>query len=218
MYTKGWLKTYLILLVFIKLCSLSPVINKICSGEQCECGLVKISKRNPKIVNGTTAFQGQFPWAVSIKAKGKHHCGGALLNQQWVLTAAHCIYKKSPTIFTIKLGGHLKNDNNESHAIEMRTRQLFPHEMFSYVNFNHDIALIKLERDVNFTDYISPICLPTPRYLNFESEPNATVIGWGKLEAGGPSALALQLLELPIVDDANCKKWYRTGGISLNLK
>ncbi|XP_059350111.1 serine protease 30-like [Daphnia carinata] len=57
-----------------------------------DCGLSSIKGRKAKIVNGDETFEGEFPWMVSLVGlRGELICGGVLIHNKWVLTAAHCI-------------------------------------------------------------------------------------------------------------------------------
>lgn len=56
-----------------------------------EYGWIGYPEGFPRVVGGDTATPHQFPWQVSLQRSGKHLCGGSILNDKWVLTAAHCI-------------------------------------------------------------------------------------------------------------------------------
>jgi len=50
-----------------------------------------ITDVGPYIINGHWAARGAWPWQAMLKKNGRFSCGGALLNNRWVLTAAHCV-------------------------------------------------------------------------------------------------------------------------------
>lgn len=59
-----------------------------------DCGRQKVlSNQLSRIVNGVDTFAGEFPWMVSLKLRGSHFCGGALVSNSWIVTAAHCVYE-----------------------------------------------------------------------------------------------------------------------------
>uniref|UniRef100_A0A8C5D1Y4 Peptidase S1 domain-containing protein n=1 Tax=Gouania willdenowi TaxID=441366 RepID=A0A8C5D1Y4_GOUWI len=51
-----------------------------------DCGLRHFSSR---IVGGSDASEGEWPWQASLQVRGSHLCGGALISSQWVVSAAH---------------------------------------------------------------------------------------------------------------------------------
>ena len=73
-----------------------PNISEICGRS--------LPKRRPKIVGGAETHHGEFPWLVSIRLDQRHFCGGALLDKQWILTAAHCVASWTPMRFSVKMG------------------------------------------------------------------------------------------------------------------
>lgn len=190
--------------------------------EEDICGTRVTNQRQAKIINGTDAQHGNYPWMVSLLYNNRHHCGGSLISANVVLTAAHCVYRLPSNRFKVKLGGHLRNSTTEPTAFIVNPTQIAAHKGFSFSTFADDIALIRLPYKVNFTNYVRPICLPefeSPRVgkLDAPSSPvtapsKITVIGWGKLRQGGPSADILQELELPIVENPQCIRWYREKG------
>lgn len=215
------MKSCLVLLVVMAATSIG--IGAVGSQSICQddmCGTRVASQRQPKIINGTDAQHGNYPWMVSLLYNNRHHCGGSLITSDTVLTAAHCVYRLPSNRFKVKLGGHLRNSTTEPTAFFVNPIQIVAHRGFSYSTFADDIALIRLPHKVNFTDYVRPICLP-----DFEgtgagkldgptlaAPSKVMVIGWGKLRQGGPSADILQELELPIVENPQCIRWYREKG------
>uniref|UniRef100_A0A3Q3GCR8 Transmembrane serine protease 5 n=1 Tax=Labrus bergylta TaxID=56723 RepID=A0A3Q3GCR8_9LABR len=118
-------------------------------------GLCGTRAKLPRIIGGVEATLGRWPWQVSLYYSNRHTCGGSIITSQWVVTAAHCVHKK--IIFN-------KNYNHRSH--------------------DNDIALIKLQTPLNFSDTIRPVCLP-----QYDSDlPGGTqcwISGWGYTQPEG---------------------------------
>ncbi|XP_038564172.1 serine protease 33-like [Micropterus salmoides] len=69
--------------------ALLTLLTQECHSQLSVCGQPKL---NTKIVGGQVASAGSWPWQASLRNSGSHFCGGSLINNQWVLTAAHCFY------------------------------------------------------------------------------------------------------------------------------
>ncbi|KAH9402019.1 hypothetical protein TYRP_016591 [Tyrophagus putrescentiae] len=182
-----------------------------------QCGTRSMMRR-AKIINGSTAVHGRYPWLVSLLLNNRHHCGGSLINEEWVVTAAHCVYRLKANRFKVKLGGHRRASTPELTSMEVNASRVIAHTGFSYATFADDVALVKLPFKVPYSPFIRPICLPTPTELKTTAFERATVAGWGKLRAGGVSAETLQELELPLVDNGLCQTWYKQQGKSIAIR
>lgn len=189
--------------------------SQICSfdGEELGCGQ---PVRVGRIVNGNRTTPGAYPWAVGIQFGEKLYCGGSLLTNKFVITAAHCLKGISERRIKLILGDHDRRSVEE--AQETRTiEQVFIMNGFVKKTFNNDIALIKLNREVIFSQYIRPVCLPTTdRSYNGQ---NTTVVGWGKLSEGGQPADVLMDVIVPIIPQKKCRKEtrYRASEITNNM-
>lgn len=83
------------------------------------------------------------------------------------------------------------------------------HENFNGVGFYNDVALLELDREVDYNRYISPVCLPQGRTrLNSFVGTYPTVIGWGTNKYGGREHTALQEVKLPVWSNADCDRSY----------
>merc|ERR1712083_447898 len=126
----------------------------------CTCGI----KNNQRIVNGQAAAEFSWPWMARLSIKyssGTYQCGGSLIADQWILTAAHCAAKENGKLpkVTVILGDHKmsKTDSNEK---SLQVSKIINHSGYSaYGAPVHDIALLKLKQKVDMTKY-SPACLP----------------------------------------------------------
>ncbi|XP_042897893.1 venom protease isoform X2 [Parasteatoda tepidariorum] len=177
------------------------------------------SGRDGRIVGGYEANPGQWPWMAAIfldSYKGREYwCGGALVGTWYILTAAHCLsdqrgrrYRKEQ--LTVRLGDHhLFKTDDFMKPIEFKVAETLPHPDFSRSGFYNDIALLKLRKPVTYSEFISPVCLPTVGLkANSLVGYMGTVTGWGTLSYGGTGSGSLQQVTMPIWDNADCNRRY----------
>ncbi|XP_043470354.1 serine protease 38-like [Leptopilina heterotoma] len=164
---------------------------------------------NPRIVGGLTAAKGQFPYQVSLQSSGNHICGASILNEKWILTAAHCTPVLSGFSTVVVGAFDLKNLHNNSKI--HRINKVIPHPRFNENGQMHnDLALIKIEDTVRFSDSVRPIRLP-PIDLNVDGIP-VIASGWGRLQYQGQQPNRLQYLKSKVFDHKACVKRY--AGVS----
>nr|XP_020637833.1 mannan-binding lectin serine protease 2 isoform X1 [Pogona vitticeps]XP_020637834.1 mannan-binding lectin serine protease 2 isoform X1 [Pogona vitticeps]XP_020637835.1 mannan-binding lectin serine protease 2 isoform X1 [Pogona vitticeps]XP_020637836.1 mannan-binding lectin serine protease 2 isoform X1 [Pogona vitticeps]XP_020637838.1 mannan-binding lectin serine protease 2 isoform X3 [Pogona vitticeps]XP_020637839.1 mannan-binding lectin serine protease 2 isoform X3 [Pogona vitticeps] len=168
------------------------------------CG-VQYSNVLRRIFGGAKALPGQFPWQVLITNADGTMGGGALLYDNWVLTAAHVIANLvDVSSLNLKMG--LLN-KRAAHYHQAWAESVFIHTGFTNdgINFDNDIALIKLKYRVPIHANITPICLPeeSSRFHVNASDVGA-VAGWGRTEKRRQSPFLLYT-ELDVVDPERCK-------------
>ncbi|KAA8581625.1 tryptase [Etheostoma spectabile] len=170
-----------------------------------DCGLATL---NPRIVGGVNATAGAWPWQVSVHLD-KHICGGTLISDQWVLTAAHCILTKSTTPWILYFGRVTQSGPN-THEVSSTVSQINIHPDYNNVPSNNDIALMKLSSPVNFTDYIRPVCLAS-NSSQFHNATPCWATGWGRLGKDEPQAAfdSLQEVQIPVIGEKQCSFVYR---------
>lgn len=94
-----------------------------------------------RIVGGEPAAPGQFPFQVSLRNFGSHSCGGSILNEKWVLTAAHCVAGSASQNIQIVAGSTKLNSGGETYQIEKITT----HEKYDPRKLKNDIAVLKVK-------------------------------------------------------------------------
>ncbi|XP_039760362.1 venom serine protease Bi-VSP-like [Pararge aegeria] len=104
----------------------------------------------------------------------------------------------------------LASETEGATPVDVLIKTKIKHEDYNAKAFTNDIALLVLQNDVQFTDLIKPICIPTDNKLRSTSfeDYNPFIAGWGDLEFRGPKATRLQVLQLPVVSNDFCKQAY----------
>uniref|UniRef100_A0A3Q2QZF4 Peptidase S1 domain-containing protein n=1 Tax=Fundulus heteroclitus TaxID=8078 RepID=A0A3Q2QZF4_FUNHE len=171
----------------------------------CQCALGQVCGQpalNTRIIGGEEAPPGSWPWQVSIHSFGRI-CGGSLINDQWVLTAAHCV-KCNPAGLKVYLGRQSQEGSNPNEVVR-RVSWIISHPDY-YFGPDNDIALLKLFTPVNFTSYISPVCLAASN-STFYSGVKSWVTGWGETGVFDPLPSPGNLLEVEaqIVGSGQCR-------------
>nr|AAI41305.1 Protease, serine, 3 [Mus musculus] len=161
-----------------------------------------------KIVGGYTCQENSVPYQVSLNS-GYHFCGGSLINDQWVVSAAHC-YK---TRIQVRLGEHNINvlEGNEQFV---NAAKIIKHPNFNRKTLNNDIMLIKLSSPVTLNARVATVTLPS------SCAPAGTqclISGWGNtLSFGVSEPDLLQCLDAPLLPQADCEASY-PGKITGNM-
>lgn len=137
--------------------------------------LLSITSANPthRVVGGIDAYPHEFPYQISIQYNGTHHCGGSILNEYYILTAAHCAKPANATL--VIAGGHNLQHFN-GHEQVRRIEEFINHEEATDEVGPYDIALIKVTEPFVLNEFVQPIALPKSR--GYPSE-DAVLSGWG---------------------------------------
>ncbi|EDO44962.1 predicted protein, partial [Nematostella vectensis] len=166
-----------------------------------------------RIVGGNDAMHGEWPWQAMLMFQTplgyKQFCGGALVHEDWVVTASHCINDIRPEDYKthiISLGGHNKTGIM---SVEQRIGiakiylhadyNLYPHQ------YNNDVALIRLAKPAIRTRYVQPVCLADGT-VSFPPGTECWITGWGRLHSGGASPEILQQAKTKLLSYAECTK------------
>ncbi|XP_025986033.1 chymotrypsin-2 [Solenopsis invicta] len=163
---------------------------------------------SPKIVDGEDAKKGEIPYQVSLQEKDSsfHFCGGSILNDYYVITAAHCVDGMFPRSIQVVAGIINLSDIKKSiHNVVKIVMHPKYNEFDSYVN---DIALIKVKTPFKNSTTVKPVPLPSKNYV-VKANDVAVVSGWGSKKVNGPTTTKLQRVNVLITDHKKCKSIYR---------
>ncbi|XP_012885676.1 PREDICTED: serine protease 44-like [Dipodomys ordii] len=159
--------------------------------------------RMTRITGGRPAAERKWPWQVSLQISDIHVCGGTLIANRWVLTAAHCIYGHLEYI--VKLGD-IDLDHKSATAAVIPVQDIVIHQDYSPMGtMSHDIALALLAFPVNYSSHIQPVCLPE-RAFSVQTGTPCWVTGWGKLKESGETPAILHETQLNILHYKECNE------------
>ncbi|XP_043824308.1 cationic trypsin-3 [Dromiciops gliroides] len=161
-----------------------------------------------KIVGGYTCEAYSLPYQVSLNS-GYHFCGGALINEQWVVSAAHC-YKSR---IQVRLGEH-NIEVLEGNEQFISSAKVIRHPKYNSATIDNDIMLIKLNKPATLSSRVSTISLPTSCAAAGTS---CLISGWGNTASSGADyPELLQCLDAPVLSDSTCRSAY-PGRITNNM-
>jgi len=171
-----------------------------------------------RIVGGEEASDGEFPWQVSLRSIGAlgatHFCGGSIINENWILTAAHCCAGQIPATMHVVAGG-IKLNNFENEEENRNLEHIIGHPNYAASTITNDACLLKLKEPLEWTEFVQPIALPAAGQ-DTPAGTECTVTGWGTLNEGGFSLPnVLHKVTLPVVSDEDCNAAYSANGYSV---
>ncbi|TRY92730.1 hypothetical protein DNTS_024817, partial [Danionella cerebrum] len=157
-----------------------------------------------RIVNGMDCLPGDCPWqALLINEHNVGFCGGTILNEHFILSAAHCMNQSLSTRVVVGEFNTLVQEGREStHDVD----EILIHKNYQLDTYHNDIALIKLRKPLRFSRFVLPACLPEPDFAEkvLMRQEGGLVSGFGRTREGGLPSTKLQKLAVPYVERSVC--------------
>ena len=176
-----------------------------------------LTKEKPKILGGKPAPIGAFPWQVSLGVSwiadpySAHFCGGSVLSERWIITAAHCVVGTSPASVSVTAG----TNKLVASATRKNVKLIIVHKNYNGSTSDNDVALMELLDPLPTGVSIRPIPLLTSvaESTLLVVDAPLSVTGWGATQEGGETVRDLRYLDkLPFVLTTTCNDASAYGG------
>ncbi|XP_050426953.1 trypsin-1-like [Adelges cooleyi] len=160
-----------------------------------------------RIVGGTHAYANKFPWMASIRLKKDYICGASLINNKYVLTAAHCVlHYLSPNLYHVRL---IEHDRSKNAYKEYKVKKIVLHKEYDQGTKEFDVALLQLHVNDSevYSKGVHPVCMPA-KGLDFVGY-TAVIAGWGQTNEYNynKNENILHEVKIPILSNEVCRSW-----------
>ncbi|XP_017118587.1 chymotrypsin-2 [Drosophila elegans] len=153
-----------------------------------------------RVIDGQDAELGEAKYQISLQGMyGGHICGGCIIDERHILTAAHCVYGYNPSYLRVVTGTVRWAQPDAMYFVE----EHWIHCNYNSPSYHNDIALIRLNDTIKFNEYTQPAELPTAPLANGTE---LLLTGWGSTVLWGDTPDVLQKAYLTHVDYPTCQE------------
>ncbi|WP_369411322.1 S1 family serine peptidase [Deinococcus betulae] len=164
----------------------------------------KTAALTPQVIGGTPSATGARPYQVALLSGGRQFCGGTLISDQWVLTAAHCVSGTSVTSISVRAGSLSATSGGQLKTVASGR----VHPSYTDVTRGYDVAVLRVASPFTLGSTVSPAALPTPAFAASAAAVGTiqTISGWGMTVGGnsGSASTVLREANLPVISNGSC--------------
>nr|XP_018909286.1 PREDICTED: serine protease nudel [Bemisia tabaci]XP_018909287.1 PREDICTED: serine protease nudel [Bemisia tabaci]XP_018909288.1 PREDICTED: serine protease nudel [Bemisia tabaci] len=158
-----------------------------------------VREEEARVVGGSPSDPGAWPWLVLMNRDGYFHCGGVIIDESWILTAAHCMQDYETHYFEIQAGVLRRFSFSPQRQIRYVTNVIV-YENYNRVDMRNDLALLKLDRPLIFNRWVRQICFPLNKPpFGPKTGEICSAVGWGALHEHGPDPDHVREVRVPIL-------------------
>ncbi|KAL4928803.1 serine protease [Aspergillus undulatus] len=156
------------------------------------------------IVGGDEASISDYPYQIALLSSGSLICGGSIISNQYVVTAAHCTDGATARSLSIRAGSSSSNSGGTVVGVS----SIAQHPDYNSATVDNDISILTLSEELTFGDGIGAVDLPSSSALPAAGTVG-TLTGWGALREGGNVSPTLQYVDVPVVSKSQCSSDYQ---------
>ncbi|XP_068624960.1 venom serine protease-like [Battus philenor] len=170
----------------------------------CRCGY----KKSNRIVGGVETGMNEFPMMAGIVDVSirRIKCGGVIISKSHVMSAAHCVINMRIDNIAVVVGEHDVNTGDSPVTQGFRVIEVTTHPLYRPTNYDYDVSILKLYKDIVFSELVGPVCLPFKFIYDDFAGAKVTILGWGTIFPGGPTSPVLQKVDVDVISQPACQR------------
>ncbi|KAG6458161.1 trypsin, alkaline C-like [Manduca sexta] len=172
-------------------------------------GAVPAALNNARIIGGTVTTINQYPVMASLLltrdfVHWRHNCGGSILNQRSILSAAHCLYRRQPNVYRARLGSSFAS----SGGVIFNFAQFIMHPNYNSRNQDNDVAIMRTSSGISYNNVIQPARIAGANY-NLRDNERVWAAGWGVTSVNSNQhSEQLRHVQVYTINQAVCRQRY----------